>query len=240
MLLILEEFLTKDCYKDILQNGLNDLNFHDMLVAAPIIDSADFDEKNINTRWIQEDKDITRKIQDLCKKSALEEANPNISIFKILSSVKFNVQKNLSLGLDALFNKDKKQFSCQVKDKTLKYQFSSLPVGIHSVIEKYTMEKFISSLHEICTKEENDFITIGCKEEDKYLLYFYINDRGLVNNDFLKSDYLLNSCIEKFHFDDLKEFSKEGELYYLASRKAINRKLTVPCIEETFKDFEKL
>ena len=100
MILILEEFLTDDklkaCHESLFKN-----NFFDILVAAPIIDSNNFDDKLKNSKWIDKDKVLVSNIVSILKTSIFSSPIERIKfsedadyqhferLFKILSNVKF-------------------------------------------------------------------------------------------------------------------------------------------------------
>ena len=146
--------------------------------------------------------------------------------FYILSNQKYNEEKNLSIGIDGLLRKDKKNF---IWSKNFKAGWSCLEVHLDSVIKKFGKKKLFEKIDEKCLNEGHNIYLINYN--DKYLdskaktvlMYNYNlpkeqfqllnkNFETMISkicykveehfdDDYIK--YILNSSISRKHFEPI-------------------------------------
>ena len=265
MILILEEFLTDDklkaCHESLFKN-----NFFDILVAAPIIDSNNFDDKLKNSKWIDKDKVLVSNIVSILKTSIFSSPIERIKfsedadyqhferLFKILSNVKFDCEKNLNIGIEGLINKDLKRFEIELKSKEdiLYITYASFPVPLKKVISKYSKENFFKFLESFSIDKaynRTDFYVIIYIQEDKKLCAFlYVTEVGLKNhNGLLKEEniklmykhlldvFVLNDIMKVLPDLELKSNAEENSNAYLMyTTGKLNRKTLWPNMKDFF------
>mmetsp|Transcript_27873 Transcript_27873/g.29036 ORF Transcript_27873/g.29036 Transcript_27873/m.29036 type:complete len:445 (+) Transcript_27873:20-1354(+) len=249
--LVLEEFLAKEAFNEIRKKMLNNNNFIDMAIGALIVDSAAFLDKTYKSRWVDADLQVAKQVLSHCWNSAFFEDDEFLEkrmddkfyydyLYDILSHCKFDEEKNLALGYEAIFNKDAKNFIIPSKEgKEVSYMYSSLPVNIYKITKRFSEETIFDYFRKVCKEEGFDFLIFGCKVEDFNTcgLFFSPNGRfykeGTLDTQFAVD--LVDNLIKEAKFDDMKEYRKENELYLFKSKKQINRKKIVPLVENYFK-----
>ena len=132
-------------------------------VSAMLNDTENFDKNLYNKKWTTFDKNIFDLI--IYK-------NPNYNFtqkyindfFEKINNEKSNVNKNLSLGIDGLLRKDKKNF---VWSKNFKAGWSCLEIHLDSVIKKFGKKKLFEKIDEKCLNEGHNIYLINYN--DKFL-----------------------------------------------------------------------
>jgi inorganic pyrophosphatase/exopolyphosphatase len=132
-------------------------------VSAMLNDTENFDQNLYNKKWTNFDKNIFDLI--IYK-------NPNYNFtqkfindfFEKINNEKSNVTKNLSLGIDGLLRKDKKNF---VWSKNFKAGWSSLEIHLDEILKKFGKKKLFERIDEKCLNEGHNIYLINYN--DKFL-----------------------------------------------------------------------
>lgn len=159
------------------------------------------DKKDKGLQWSETDRDIVKSILDICKNSIFlkgkEQENPldDPSEYKYhfnniknnLINVKFNSEKNLKLGLKALFNKDKKIsniYAENSKKVLFSFGFISLTVNVMTVFDHFGKEEIRMSMFDFA--EENQLHLVSTisydKKDDHTYLTFYIKRTNFITD----------------------------------------------------------
>ena len=132
-------------------------------VSAMLNDTENFDKNLYQKKWTNFDKNIFDLI--IYK-------NPNFNytkeyidkFFEEINQEKYNEDKNLSIGLEGLLKKDKKNF---VWSKNFKAGWSVFEVHFDAVIKRFGKKKFFEKIDEKCLNEGHNIYLINYN--DKYL-----------------------------------------------------------------------
>ena len=109
-----------------------------LAVTAILLDTSNFKKSLYKNRWDDLDVGIFNAI--------LSQTNEKYDIqeyYNQISSVKSDVEKNLALGINILFEKDQKKY----KWDNNRIMWSSLTISINKVINKFTLEKILEYLN---------------------------------------------------------------------------------------------
>lgn len=256
--LVLEELFSKDVYKEIIPKMLTHDNFYDMILAPILLDTSDFKADIKNSKWVDEDLELATHVLKECHNSIFfdeeeakiysdkkaEDAKYFNFTFGILNDAKYDEPKNLNLGVEALMNKDRKNFKVLhpegkgMENQEINFMMSSLPVDINKIKAAYK-DDLIRYFNSVCQDEKIDFIIFGCLIDKLHTEGFFFYNNGHYSNngkiDEKKIEYLLNHIISEVKKDDLKMFTTQDEFYLLQSHHQINRKLIQPAVEHVLK-----
>lgn len=230
MSILLEIFLQDQNLKKLMTEN----NFFDILLSSQILDTEGFKKVYLNTRFIEKDYTLCIDIIDLCRRSCFykeeeyycEDYNFHLSkLFERLHNAKYDIQKNLALGLKSLIDKDKKNLIF----KNEKILWASLHIKWELFVEKFSWKEIKIEL-------------IRRMKEENYSL-FIILANSLSNNRILivwgsNSKEFLTIC------ENLsKEISTSLENHYISSHyeddrfeilldETISRKLIIPLFQK--------
>ena len=159
-----------------------------LAVTAILLDTSNFKKSFYKNRWDDLDLGIYNAILNLTK-----EQYDVKEYYNQIFSERSNVEKNLALGIDVLFEKDQKRY---LWDKN-NIMWSSIPISINKVKEKFTLEKILEYL-------KNNFL-----ENFEYFV---------INSNIENSNKLFNIISLKKKFDHIEQIKNDlikicGDLY---------------------------
>ena len=111
-----------------------------LAVSAILIDTKKLKDELYKNRWVDLDKKVYKHIKKIIK-----EEYKGIKMkeyFKEIKDIKFDIQKNLELGIEALLIKDQKKYNWDNK----KAIWSSFPVSYNDIIKKYGKEELFNNI----------------------------------------------------------------------------------------------
>lgn len=250
MVLVLEKALKSEnkAFKDFFRPALEaKTSFYDFILGVLIVDSENFKEENKDVRWKNEDLAVASEILKYCRRSVFSSALEQEAYFlnedklhfdglqKNLLDIKYNEEKNIGLGFEALLYKDKKEFKLRnnFRDYDIFLSFHSIPVSLFKLIEKLGQDSVLRTLESLADKSGVDLIVLSCRDNKDSIAAFFIK-----NNSFFNRKNLRN------FFDEIKgkNLKNEGEflsyadyLWVIRSKNPINRKWLWPDLEEFYK-----
>ena len=188
---------------------------YDLLLAAIALDTSNFVADLKESKWVDIDQRIANLVLKYNNTSIFNDNNLNINsnknsaeinesayyidlLFNVLSGVKFNIEKNLNLSLDALVNKDRKDLETKIKYKNkevhFKAIFSSLPVSMEKITEKHTTEKVSEFLNLLCKNEKANLVVFIYKTEEVNETFNFVykgeEDFNKDKNPFVEKNYV--------------------------------------------------
>lgn len=191
MSFIIEEFFYDEAYSKTRAHLLSS-NIFDLLLAPMVLDSANFNSKTLNIRWVPIDKQLSSKVIEYANTSLFYDIVEEIEkkddfdfrhfefLFNLLSKAKFDRQLSINLGPKSLLNKDRKDFTVEMKDnKILSVTFSSLSVPFSTVVKEYTIERTTEILEELAFEKSTDIFVIIFREDNQEVCALhYISTAG--------------------------------------------------------------
>jgi inorganic pyrophosphatase/exopolyphosphatase len=136
-----------------------------LAVTAILLDTMNFNPNIQRTKWCDLDESIYENIMALNKEPIDVE-----KYYKEILDAKMNFEKNIELGYENLLRKDRKHFMWG-KNKVV---WSSLPISIHDVIEKFGLENIMAYIKK--TWPDVDFYLVHSMIEDENkLIKIFIN-----------------------------------------------------------------
>ena len=192
-------------------------------VTAILLDTENFKPSFYGNRWV----DLDKIVLDLIIKYSPIDVNIT-EYYKKVQGEKTNVERNLALGIDVLFEKDKKTFDWEKN----KVEWSAVPISYLKVMDKFNY----TSLNEYFDK---------LKDERKY----YVSNSVLDNSDKLMTVYsfdnfngvnrdnIQNKLKEKYG-DNLKDlkFDDEKKTLFIQLPNTSSRKSTEPIFRYIFNE----
>jgi len=229
--------------KEFLENSLSlSYNFYDFLIDVIVVDSANFDESLKGKKWVDKDFKIATFILDKCKKSIfdsnIESSNEYTSHFQIIKKslidVKFDEEKNLLLGAEALLAKDRKDFILKkANSEEINVSFHSLPLSILKLWDYEEKKKpeitCASSIKHFAEKSDLILSLVICRDNGEGLISFFIhNESKLLKRQVEEFCNGFNSdkCEGK-----AKIYEEHGVLHF-RNKDNISRKIVFPALEK--------
>lgn len=245
--LVLEMALETKNFKEFLDKNLkSEYSYYDFLIGPIVVDSVNFDNSLKGKKWVDADLKIADTILEKCKKSffvsndKVEELKENNDYYKIISKelidIKFNENKNLSLGAHALLCKDRKDFRLKYGQNGdfLNVSFHSLPVSIYKLWEYENQNKSenilscVDSLKQSGLESELLLSLILCKDGKDGLISFYLHDESKFSKEKVEGycQYFSNEKCE----GKGSTFNENGFLHF-KNKDNISRKIVLPALE---------
>ena len=189
-----------------------------LAVTAILLDTENFNPKYYYNRWTEMDRMVYDHI--------ISEIQSNIdleSYYNEILKAKTDIERNLSLGVKLLMEKDRKKF------KWGKYytEWSSLTISLHKIVERFGMEKVIEYIEEEC-KNGKDYFLMNSLIENGNKEFIVYDVKGDINFEEFKK-YLEEHSKLKIE----KMYQKEKVIYIEFEYKA-SRKATEPFFNEYF------
>ena len=144
-----------------------------LAVSAILIDTKKFKDEFYKNRWVDLDKKVYKYIKKIIKGEY--KGIKMKEYFKEIKDIKYDVQKNLELGITALLSLDQKMYNWDNK----KALWSSFPVSYYDIIKKYGNDELYNNILKYY---------LG-KSEDEQKNIFYITNSNLKKNHKLFTIY---------------------------------------------------
>ena len=144
-----------------------------LAVSAILIDTKKFKDEFYKNRWVDLDKKVYKYIKKIIKDEY--KGIKMKEYFKEIKDIKYDVQKNLELGITALLSLDQKVYNWDNK----KALWSSFPVSYYDIIKKYGNDELYNNILKYY---------LG-KSEDEQKNIFYITNSNLKKNQKLFTIY---------------------------------------------------
>jgi inorganic pyrophosphatase/exopolyphosphatase len=192
-----------------------------LAVTAILLDTSNFKKNFYKNRWDDLDLGIYNAILNQTK----EQYDVN-EYYNQIFSERSNVEKNLALGIDVLFEKDQKRY---LWDKN-NIMWSSIPISINKVKEKFTLEKILEYLKNNFL-ENFEYFVINSNIENSNKLFNIISLKKKFDNiEQIKND-LIKICGDLYkNF----EFEEKNNIINLELVNSSSRKIMEPLFKQIF------
>ena len=158
--------------------------------------------------------------------------------YKSIMEAKYNIEKNLELGVEVLLLKDQKQFNWS----GLKIFWSSLQVPYYKMQDKFGTNEIISQMYSYYinkTKEEvlsQFFITNSIYDEKSRVFTIFNPIKIPIDIEELKNSltFTLKNGFISLNCEDQFEENLKGVIYYIFLDKSFTRKNIEPVFKELF------
>ena len=205
-------------------------------VSAILIDTNKFDQNFYNHRWVDLDKIVYKKIKSEIKPN--EKKMKAKEYYKNIIAEKYNIEKNLELGVEVLLLKDQKQFNWN----GIKIIWSSLQVPYYKMQEKFGTNEIIAQMYSYYinkTKEEvlNQFFITNSNFDEKSRVFTIFNPIKIsIDIEELKNslNFTLKKGFISINCEDHFEENLKGIIYYIILDKSFTRKNIEPIFKELF------
>ncbi len=207
-----------------------------LAITALLIDTNKFDKKYYNNRWIDLDRVVYKKIKGEIREN--EKKIKSIDYYKNIIETKYNVEKNLELGVEILLIKDQKQYNWD----GIKIFWSSLQVPYYKMQEKFGTNEIMRQMYSYYinkTKEEvlSQFFITNSNYDEKSRVFTIFNPINLpIDIEELKNSlsFTLKNGFISINCDDQFEDNLKGVIYYIILDKSFTRKNIEPIFKELF------
>lgn len=207
-----------------------------LAITALLIDTNKFEKNYYNNRWINLDRIVYKKIKAEIKPN--EKKIKSKDYYKNIIEAKYNLEKNLELGVEVLLLKDQKQFNWS----GIKIFWSSLQVPYYKMQEKFGINEIISQMYSYYinkTKEEvlsQFFITNSIYDEKSRVFTIFNPIKIPIDIEELKNSlsFTLKNGFVSINCDDEFEDNLKGVIFYIILDKTFTRKNVEPVFKELF------
>ena len=207
-----------------------------LAITALLIDTNKFEKNYYNNRWINLDRIVYKKIKAEIKPN--EKKIKSKDYYKNIIEAKYNLEKNLELGVEVLLLKDQKQFNWS----GIKIFWSSLQVPYYKMQEKFGINEIISQMYSYYinkTKEEvlsQFFITNSIYDEKSRVFTIFNPIKIPIDIEELKNSlsFTLKNGFVSINCDDEFEENLKGVIFYIILDKTFTRKNVEPVFKELF------
>ena len=207
-----------------------------LAITALLIDTNKFEKNYYNNRWVDLDRIVYKKIKSEIK--PIEKKIKSKEYYKNIIEAKYNLEKNLELGVEVLLLKDQKQFNWS----GLKIYWSSLQVPYYKMQEKFGTNEIISQMYSYYinkTKEEvlsQFFITNSIYDEKSRVFTIFNPIKIPIDIEELKNSlsFTLKNGFASINCDDQFEENLKGVIFYIILDKTFTRKNVEPVFKELF------
>ena len=207
-----------------------------LAITALLIDTNKFEKNYYNNRWINLDRIVYKKIKAEIKPN--EKKIKSKDYYKNIIEAKYNLEKNLELGVEVLLLKDQKQFNWS----GIKIFWSSLQVPYYKMQEKFGTNEIISQMYSYYinkTKEEvlsQFFITNSIYNEKSRVFTIFNPIKIPIDIEELKNSlsFTLKNGFVSINCDDEFEDNLKGVIFYIILDKTFTRKNVEPVFKELF------
>ena len=182
------------------------------------------------------DKIVYKKIKSEIKPN--EKKMKAKEYYKNIIAEKYNIEKNLELGVEVLLLKDQKQFNWN----GIKIIWSSLQVPYYKMQEKFGTNEIIAQMYSYYinkTKEEvlNQFFITNSNFDEKSRIFTIFNPIKIsIDIEELKNslNFTLKKGFISINCEDHFEENLKGIIYYIILDKSFTRKNIEPIFKELF------
>ena len=207
-----------------------------LAITAILIDTNKFEPNYYNNRWVDLDRIVYKKIKSEIKPN--EKKMKKKEYYKSIMEAKYNIEKNLELGVEVLLLKDQKQFNWS----GLKIFWSSLQVPYYKMQDKFGTNEIISQMYSYYinkTKEEvlsQFFITNSIYDEKSRVFTIFNPIKIPIDIEELKNSltFTLKNGFISLNCEDQFEENLKGVIYYIFLDKSFTRKNIEPVFKELF------
>ena len=207
-----------------------------LAITAILIDTNKFEQSFYKNRWVDLDKIVYKKIK--------LEIKPNEKKYKYkeyynnIMEAKYNLEKNLELGVEILLLKDQKHYNWS----GLKIFWSSLQVPYYKIQDKFGTNEIITQMYSYYinkTKEEvlsQFFITNSIYNEKSRVFTIFNPIRIPIDIEEFKNSltFTLKNGFISINCEDHFEDNLKGVIYYIFLDKSFTRKNIEPVFKELF------
>ena len=205
-------------------------------ITALLIDTNKFEKNFYNNRWVDLDRIVYKKIKSEIKSN--EKKIKARDYYKNIIQIKYDVEKNLELGVEVLLLKDQKQFNWS----GIKIIWSSLQVPYYKMQDKFGINEIISQMYSYYinkTKEEilSQFFITNSNYDEKSRVFTVFNPIKIpIDIEELKNSlsFTLKNGFISINCDDTFEENLKGVIYYIILDKTFTRKNVEPVFKELF------
>ena len=189
-----------------------------LLAITPLlIDTNKFEKNYYNNRWVDLDRIVYKKIKGEIKPN--EKKIKCKEFYSNIIAAKYNLEKNLELGVEVLLIKDQKQFNWS----GLKIFWSSLQVPYYKMQDKFGVSEIINQMYSYYinkTKEEilsQFFITNSIYDEKSRVFTIFNPIKIPIDIEELKNSlsFTLKNGFVSINCDDHFEENLKGVIYYI-------------------------
>ena len=205
-------------------------------ITALLIDTNKFEKNFYNNRWVDLDRIVYKKIKSEIKSN--EKKIKARDYYKNIIQIKYDIEKNLELGVEVLLLKDQKQFNWS----GIKIIWSSLQVPYYKMQDKFGINEIISQMYSYYinkTKEEvlSQFFITNSNYDGKSRVFTVFNPIKIpIDIEELKNSlsFTLKNGFISINCDDTFEENLKGVIYYIILDKTYTRKNIEPVFKELF------
>ena len=192
-------------------------------VTAILLDTENFKESFYGNRWV----DLDKIVLDLIIKYSPIDVNIT-EYYKKVQGEKTNVERNLALGIDVLFEKDKKTFDWEKN----KVEWSAIPVSYLKVMDKFNYNS-LNDYFDRLKNERKYYVSNSVLDSGDKLMTVYSFD----NFNGVNRDNIQNKLKEKYG-DNLKDlkFDDEKKTLFIQLPNTSSRKSTEPIFRYIFNE----
>ena len=192
-------------------------------VTAILLDTENFKESFYGNRWV----DLDKIVLDLIIKYSPVDVNIT-EYYKKVQGEKTNVERNLALGINVLFEKDKKTFDWEKN----KVEWSAIPVSYLKVMDKFNYNS-LNDYFDRLKNERKYYVSNSVLDSGDKLMTVYSFD----NFNGVNRDNILNKLKEKYG-ENLREakFDDEKKTLFIQLPNTSSRKSTEPIFRYIFNE----
>ena len=231
--LILADYFDDDDFPEKLISPL-------LAVTAILLDTKNFNSDFYENRWVDLDSKIFKKLKKIIKKDKDEDTIKIKQYYKQIKDMKHDIDKNLSLGIEALVTKDQKCFNWKNK----KAIWSSLPISYEEIKKKFGHQKIINQYMNFYKGKTNDeqkntfFITNSSLGKKQKLFTIFNPFKLPFNKDEIKNELVKNSEKDFYSLDINNVIDEEerpnGEVCNIVLADTYSRKSFEPVLKSFF------
>ena len=193
-----------------------------LATTAILLDTENFNQKYYGNRWTEMDKIVYDKL--------INESQTHVDVekyYKDIFQAKFDVEKNLALGLDILMRKDKKNF----KWNKFITEWSSLTISLNKIIEKFTFEKVIEYIDNNYKGKIDFYVMLSTIDKDlkEAIIYSVKGEKVDINN---MGEFLKSKMSDKYKAIEKKENNEN--IIVIKLNTTASRKSVEPVLNEYF------
>ena len=205
-------------------------------ITAILIDTNKFEPHFYNNRWVELDKIVYKKIKSELKPN--EKKMKYKEYYKNIIEAKYNIEKNLELGVEVLLLKDQKHFNWS----GINIFWSSLQVPYYKMQEKFGTNEIIAQMYSYYinkTKEEvlSQFFITNSNYDEKSRVFTIFNPINIpIDIEELKNSlsFTLKNGFISINCDNNFEENLKGVIFYIILDKSFTRKNVEPVFKELF------
>lgn len=205
-------------------------------VTAILIDTSKFEQNFYNNRWVDLDRIVYKRIKSEIKPN--EKKMKYKEYYKNIIENKYDIEKNLNLGVEVILLKDQKQYNWS----GINIIWSSLQVPYYKMQEKFGNNEIITQMYSYYinkTKEEvlSQFFITNSSYDEKNRVFTIFNPINIpIDIEELKNSlsFTLKNGFVSINCDNEFQENLKGVIYYIILDKTFTRKNIEPVFKELF------